>query len=320
MTNELLTIALVLLAAEAGGLVASGLRIPRVTGQIVAGVVIGPSIVGLVTDTPTVQLLAEIGALCILALAGLETDVALLRGVAAPAVLAAFGGVLLPLGGGVALSLAFGLDARAALFVGAILTATSVGITAATLRDLGKLQSRAGATILGAAVIDDVLGLIVLGLVVTAVQGGRAPTPLLAIAAMAAVGAASLLVAIAFRGVLARSLGRLEAIGGGLPALLGLVLASAWAYQAIGGLAGITGAYFAGLLLSGSDIRRGPPSAPRPYRRRHRRPRVLRRDRTDGAARVRRHDAAPGPRVARRRDRGQGPRQRHRGSRRGAGR
>jgi Kef-type K+ transport system membrane component KefB len=252
LTQEILVLAVVLVAAEVGGLVAMALRLPRVTGQIAAGVLIGPSALGLVGDGPIVQFLAEIGALCILALAGLETDVATLRTVGRPALLAAVGGVLLPFAGGAGLAHAFGLDAHAALFVGAVLTATSVGISAATLHDLGLLRSRAGATIMGAAVADDVLGLIVLALVVADVQGSG--SPVIAIAAMTAVGVGSLLVAVLLRGPLVRSLERLETVGGGLPGLVGLVLGAAWVYQALGGLAGITGAYFAGLLLADSEV------------------------------------------------------------------
>lgn len=252
MSQEILALAVILVAAEAGGLVASMLRLPRVTGQIAAGVLVGPSVLGLVGDGPTVQLLAELGALCILALAGLETDLDTLRAVRRPALLSATGGVVLPFAGGVGIALALGQPLGTALFIGAVLTATSVGITAATLRDLGTLGSRAGATILGAAVADDVLGLVVLAIVVADVTGTG--SPLASLGAMAAVGIGTAIVAIVGRRWLPRLLQLLESVGGGLPALLGFVLAAAWAYQALGGLAGITGAYFAGLLLAGSPV------------------------------------------------------------------
>jgi Kef-type K+ transport system membrane component KefB len=252
MTQEILALAVILVAAEAGGLVAAWLRLPRVTGQIAAGVLVGPSVLGLVGEGPTVRLLAELGALCILALAGLETDLGTLASVRRPALLSAAGGVVLPFAAGVGVTLALGHPIGTALFVGAVLTATSVGITAATLRDLGTLGSRAGATILGAAVADDVIGLVVLALVVAAVAGTA--SPLASFSAMLAVGAGTAIVAIVGRRWLPRALQLLESFGGGLPALLGMVLAAAWAYEAIGGLAGITGAYFAGLLLAGSDV------------------------------------------------------------------
>jgi Kef-type K+ transport system membrane component KefB len=252
MTQEILALAVILIAAEAGGLAAAALRLPRVTGQIAAGVLVGPSVLGLVGEGPTVRLLAELGALCILALAGLETDIGTLVSVRRPAILAASGGVVLPFAAGVVVTLALGHPLGTALFVGAVLTATSVGITAATLRDLGTLGSRAGATIMGAAVADDVLGLVVLALVVASVTGTA--SPLASFGAMLAVAGGTAVVAVAGRRWLPAALRVLESFGGGLPALLGLVLAAAWAYEALGGLAGITGAYFAGLLLAGSDV------------------------------------------------------------------
>ena len=252
MSEPLLALALVLAAAEVGGLLSAWLHLPRVTGQIAAGILLGPSALGLVRDGPTIQLLAEIGALSILAVAGLETDLRALRSVGRSALLAAVGGVALPFAGGAVATLAFTHDLRSALFAGAVLTATSVGITAPVLRELGLFDTRAGATIMGAAVVDDVLGLVVLGLVVAEAGGGASPLP--AFGGMALVLAASLLAAWKLRGLLARLFHYLESLGGGLAALVALVLVVGWAYQHVGGLAGITGAYVAGLAFAGTSI------------------------------------------------------------------
>lgn len=252
MSDVLLPLALILVAAEAGGLLTERLGLTRVPGQITAGLVIGPSVLGLVTDGSIIQFLAAVGALCILAIAGLETDLVAMRSVGRPAVLAAVGGVILPLVGGAAVASAFGYDVRAALFCGAILTATSVGISAATLRELGLFGSRAGSTIMGAAVIDDVLGLVVLGLVVAETGSGVAPVRqfgAMALVLATAGGGAWLL-----RGRIVGLLQHLHLRGGGGPTLLAAILALAWLFQAVGGLAGITGAYITGVAIAGSPV------------------------------------------------------------------
>lgn len=253
MADMLLPIALVLLAAELGAALAHAARLPRVVGQIGAGLVIGPSILGLVGDGEAVKLVAELGALAILGTAGLETNLSAMRRVGRPALLAAVGGVILPFALGFVVARAFGLDMAGSLFAGAILTATSVGITAATLQSLDLLNGVAGLTILGAAVIDDILGLIVLAIVVADAGNGGSPLGVLVPMAVT-VGVA----AIALR-FLPRHLHRaIDALhlqgGGGLAAVLGLVLLIAWAFQTFGGLAGITGAYVAGLMLAGSPL------------------------------------------------------------------
>ena len=111
--------------------------------------------------------LADVGVILLMFVAGLETDLAEMRRVGKVAFWAAFGGVVLPMAGGIATAVLFGLPLYwEAIFIGTILTATSVSISAQTLMELGALRSREGATILGAAVIDDVMGIIVLSFVV----------------------------------------------------------------------------------------------------------------------------------------------------------
>jgi Kef-type K+ transport system membrane component KefB len=250
--NELIpTLAIVLLAAEAGALLAHLAGLPRVVGQIGAGIVLGPSLAGIISPAGTVEGIAQLGALAILGIAGLETNLAAMRHVGRVAFLVASGGVILPFVTGLGLALAAGLDTTSALFVGAILTATSVGITAATLQELRLMHTRAAVTILGAAIIDDVLGLIVLSLVVSDTAAGSN-----LLGAIAPMGLTILAVWVGLRWMpvhLGRAIETLHLRGGGLAAMLGLVLAVAWAVQTFGGLAGITGAYVAGLALSGSS-------------------------------------------------------------------
>jgi Kef-type K+ transport system membrane component KefB len=248
----LLPLALVLLAAEVGGFISDRLKLTRVAGQITAGLIIGPSILGLVRLDGDLQTLAGFGSLCVLAIAGLETDMLAMRAVGKPALLAAIGGVVLPMILGFIVVRGLGYDEKAALLAGAILTATSVGITAATLRELSLSHSRAGTTIIGAAIIDDVLGLIVLSLVVADTLGSGSPVnQILAMAAVLGIAALGLGL---FRHRLANLLHSLHTQGGGIAGLVGIVLVSAWIFETVGGLAAITGAYVAGLAVSGSHI------------------------------------------------------------------
>jgi Kef-type K+ transport system membrane component KefB len=114
VTDVLLPLAIVLIAAEFGAALAHALGQPRVVGQICAGIALGPTVLGVVSDGPQVAMLASVGALAILATAGLETNVEAMRRVGRSAFFAAVGGVLVPLAGGTALALAFGLDTRQA--------------------------------------------------------------------------------------------------------------------------------------------------------------------------------------------------------------
>lgn len=251
--NELIpTLAIILLAAEGGALLAHLVGLPRIVGQIGAGIVLGPSILGIVGATGTVEGIAELGALAILAVAGLETNLAAMREVGRAAFAAAVGGVILPFLLGAGLTTAAGFGPVEAIFVGAILTATSVGITAATLQELGLMQTRAAITILGAAVIDDVLGLIVLGIVIA--ETSASSSLLGTIVPMAGTIVVVWAVLRWLPDHLSRIVEVLHGRGGGLAATVGIVLAAAWAVQTWGGLAGITGAYVAGLALAGSKV------------------------------------------------------------------
>jgi len=253
MERALLGIALILIAAEVGGFVSDRLRLTRVAGQIGAGLLIGPSVLGLIQIDGELGLLSSVGALVVLAIAGLETDIAGLRSVGRPALLAAVGGVILPFVLGAGVAHAFGYSDAAALFAGAILTATSVGISAAALRELGLGRSRTGTTILGAAVIDDVLGLAVLALVIAAATRSGS-SPVMQLGAMTAVLIVAFIFLRAFRHRLSSLIGAFQARGGGIAGLLGLVIVVGWIFQSIGGLAAITGAYFVGLAVNGSHV------------------------------------------------------------------
>src|SRR6476659_4702614 len=154
-----------LLGAKILGELAERLGQPAVLGELIAGVLLGPSVLGLVPLSAGVFLVAEIGVILLLFEVGLETDLVALVRVGAPALVVALAGMVLPFAGGFFLTRALGHPVLTAIFVGAALTATSIGITARVLSEMGVLATREGQIILGAAVTDDVLGLVVLAVV-----------------------------------------------------------------------------------------------------------------------------------------------------------
>ena len=173
----LLLLAVIIAASKLAGHVSRRfLRQPAVFGEILAGVVFGPSLLNIFgwpvfagsagTLQQITQALANIGVLLLMFIAGLETNLRQLRAVGTAAAWTAICGVVLPLGIGALTARLFGLSLSESFFIGAVLSATSVSISAQTLLELGRLASREGITILGAAVIDDVLGIIAFSLVI----------------------------------------------------------------------------------------------------------------------------------------------------------
>jgi Kef-type K+ transport system membrane component KefB len=168
----LLLLAVILVSAKLLGELAEGIGQPAVIGELVAGVILGPSVIGLIDPTlPSLHLLAEIGVVLLLFGIGLETDLKRLLSVGGAAFAVAVVGVVLPFALGYLVSRGLGLALLPSIVAGAALTATSVGITARVFSDLGQLQSVEGQIVLGAAVIDDVIGLIILAIVSDLVTG-----------------------------------------------------------------------------------------------------------------------------------------------------
>jgi Kef-type K+ transport system membrane component KefB len=166
VTSVLLDILIVLIAAKVAAEIAERVGFPPVVAEILAGVVIGPSVLDLVGQEQTLQVLGEIGVILLLLQVGMEMDLGELGAVGRASVSVAVVGVVLPMLGGFGVSELFGYDAKTALFLGAALAATSVGITARVFSDLRALATVEARTVLGAAVADDVLGLVILTVVV----------------------------------------------------------------------------------------------------------------------------------------------------------
>jgi len=168
----LLDLFVILLAAKLGDELFKRIGQPAIVGEILAGVIIGPSVLGLVEPDTVFEVFAELGVVFLLFWVGLETRLSDMRAVGSSAALVGGLGVVLPFGGGIALGFALGDGSAEAIFLGVALVATSVGITSAVLIELGVLQSRAARTILGAAVIDDVLAMLLLAVATGLADGG----------------------------------------------------------------------------------------------------------------------------------------------------
>ena len=168
----LLELAVILCAAKVVAELAERVGVPAVLGEIVAGVILGPSALGLVERSDSLFLLAELGAILLLLQVGMEMDLAELRTVGRAALSVAVVGVALPMIFGTIGGIVLGEETKTAIFIGSTLTATSVGITARVFGDLRALATKEARIVLGAAVADDVLGLIILTVVTRVVEKG----------------------------------------------------------------------------------------------------------------------------------------------------
>jgi Na+:H+ antiporter len=174
VSEFLLALIAIFAAAKLFGEIAERVGQPAVLGEMIGGMVIGVSGLHLIdTHSAILRLMAELGVILLLFLIGLETDIRRLLAAGRAATSVAATGVLLPLAAGIAVGRALGYPFTVALLLGAALTATSVGITARVLSDLGQLKSNESQIILGAAVLDDILGLICLAIVVGIASGER---------------------------------------------------------------------------------------------------------------------------------------------------
>lgn len=192
VTKVLLDILIVLLAAKAAAELAERARVPAVVGEIVAGILIGPSVLGLVAGGDVLRVLGELGVILLLLDVGMEMNLSELAAVGRASLTVATVGVVLPFAAGWGAGSLLGMSAKEALFVGAALTATSVGITARVFGDLRALATVEARTVLGAAVADDVMGLVILTVVVRIVAEGHVSA--LSVAGLVGVAVAFLVV------------------------------------------------------------------------------------------------------------------------------
>ena len=252
---------IILLAAKAAGYISMRLGQPSVLGELLAGVLLGPSLINILglsfinsmTLGDTITELSELGVLLLMFIAGLELHLNELTRNTKVSALAGTLGVLLPVGLGWGLGALFGLESEAALFLGLTLGATSVSISAQTLMELKVLRSRVGLGLLGAAVFDDVLVILLLSGFLAVVDGtGTMLGLLLILGRMAAFLGLSVAFGLWVLPRLARLAARLPISQSVLSLAIIVMLIYGVAAEALGGMAAITGAFLAGLMFARS--------------------------------------------------------------------
>lgn len=244
----LLPIAGMLIAAKIAGVLSMRIGMPSVFGELLIGLILGPALLGWITPNETTAVMAEIGVVLLMFMAGMETDMVAMRSVGRPAFLAALGGVFLPLVGGTLAMQVFGFDWQTGVLIGAVLMATSVSISAQTLRELGQMRTQIGSVILGAAIIDDVLGVLIFAVVVNLITGvGDLGMTLLKMTLFFPI---AWFIGDRLLPLLVRLEKRLPQREAALTILLALVLVYAWAAESLGSVAAITGAYLLGILAT----------------------------------------------------------------------
>ena len=274
----LLLLALVVAAAKLAGAAAARIGQPAVFGEVLMGLILGPTVLnvlgwslfgqppvepGQLEGSPSlmesIRDFADIGVILLMFVAGLETNLQEMHRIRKVAFWAATGGVVLPMVGGALTAEAFGLPlVWEGIFIGTILTATSVSISAQTLLELGALRSREGSTILAAAVIDDVMGILVLSVVVALAHAGRSVGIGGVGMIVARMGAFFVLAILGGRyfGAIAAWARRLRVSQGLLALVTVIALLYAWAAEYVGAIAAITGSYLAGVLFTQTPFKK----------------------------------------------------------------
>ncbi len=269
----LLALSIIITAAKVFGSLSAAIKQPPIFGEILVGLLLGPTLFNMmgwpifqphsadvVPISSIIHNIAEIGVILLMFVAGLETDIKGVLRVGNNAFWAAVGGVVLPMGVGTWFSNYMGFPLKESIFIGTILTATSVSITAQTLMEIGALKTKEGSTILGAAVIDDVMGIIVLSLVIAfslnPPQAGTSITNFasifLLLLQITLFFAISILIGLKFFDKILNFAVKLTANQALFAMTLVLCFLYAWAAQYLGKVAAITGSYICGVLLTRS--------------------------------------------------------------------
>ncbi|MBS4538340.1 cation:proton antiporter [Clostridium sp. D2Q-11] len=249
-------LALLLLFANIGGYISGKLNQPEVLGQIVFGLILGPSVFNFIHGTEFISHIAEMGVILLMFIAGLETDLEDLKSSSKSSTSIAIGGVIGPLvlGIGAVLLMKGQASLNEAIFVGVILTATSVSITVESLRELGKLRTRQGIGVLGAAIIDDVVGIILLTVVIGMVDPTQSSNLAIVLGKIATFFIISLIIGILFSKTLTKFSDKISRDNKLLTLALIFCFALAFIAEELG-VAAIIGAYFTGVIFSSTPHR-----------------------------------------------------------------
>ena len=247
----ILQLTIILIASKLFGSLSVRIGQPAVLGKLLVGIVLGPSLLGWITPSDTLDILSQIGVILLMFIAGIETDIDEFKRTGKSATFVGFGGIILPLALGAVAGFVLGMDTFEAIFLGLLLSATSVSISVQALKELDQLKTPAGTTILGAAVIDDVVVIIALAFLMS-FSGGDVNLSLVIIQKVAFfVGA--ILVAWKVVPFFLRIFSKLKVTETLVTA--SLIVCFAFAYVAeLAGVAAIIGAYIAGVAISATDV------------------------------------------------------------------
>lgn len=249
-------IALILFATTIAGALSQRIGIPSVIGQLLVGVLLGPALLNWVRPGELVTVGAEIGVIILMFMAGLESDLKLLRKYFKPAISVATFGVILPMASFYLYGIFMHQSFERAIFWGVVFAATSVSISVEVLREFGKLNSREGATILGAAVVDDIMAVLILSVFVSMFSSGSRSEPNLALS-LAEQVAYFVMVYVLIRWiapVLIRLFEHLP-VPQAVP-IMSLIICLGMAYLAdLTGLSAVIGAFFAGIAVAQTSAR-----------------------------------------------------------------
>ncbi|MCM3786297.1 monovalent cation:proton antiporter-2 (CPA2) family protein [Neobacillus mesonae] len=245
----ILELVLILIFTKIAGHLSVKLGQPSVLGELIAGVILGPALLGWVHQTSFIQEFAEIGVLVLMFIAGLETDLDQLKKNWKAAFAVAVGGVIIPFFGGYGAAMAFGMEYHHALFFGLLFCATSVSISVQTLKEMNKLNSREGTTILGAAVVDDILVVVLLAVMMSVLGAGESVSLGSLIGKKVLFFVIIIAAAIWLVPLVMKWFARLKVSESVISA--GLIIALAFSYFAEWmGVAGIIGSFAAGIAVS----------------------------------------------------------------------
>ncbi|MFD1776588.1 cation:proton antiporter [Paenibacillus rhizophilus] len=245
----ILTLLLILLSTKLAGDLAVRLGQPAVLGKLIVGIVLGPAVLGWIQEGEFIHFMSEIGVLLLMFIAGLETDLDQLRRSWKSSIAVAVGGIILPLFGGMGIAELFGFSYSHSLFLGAILSATSVSISAQVLKDMNKLNSREGSTILGAAVVDDILVVIMLAVLMSLFGEGESVSLGLLIGKKLLFFAVALIAGWLIVPRVLKWLAPLKVTEATVSIALVICFAFSW-FAEWTGMAGIIGAFAAGIAVS----------------------------------------------------------------------
>lgn len=240
-------LAVILLASKLAGDLAARWGQPSVLGKLIIGLILGPSVLGVINNTEVLSEISQIGVILLMFIAGLETDMKDLKKSGKISTYVGLGGIAVPLAAGFASGLMMGLDSLSSVFLGLLLSATSVSISVQTLREMGKMNSREGTAILGAAVIDDIVVVLILAFVLGFAGGDVSLSTLIVKKAGFFVGA----LFVGWKAVpwMMDKFTPLRVTEARLS--IALVLAFLFAYTAeLAGIAAIIGAYIAGVAIA----------------------------------------------------------------------